>query len=79
MPVNNGDKIHKPPGHGDIGYIRRPDLVGPCYLHTVKQVGVYLVPRPRLARPGTPVDGFEPHQTHQPPDTFPVDGMSLPL
>jgi hypothetical protein len=30
-----------------------------------------------LAGPGTAVDGLEPHHTHQPPDTFPVDLMAL--
>jgi len=33
----------------------------------------------RLAGPGTPVDGFESHHAHQPPDTFPVYPLSLTL
>ncbi len=31
----------------------------------------------RLTGPRMPVDGLETHQTHQPPDTFPVDLMVL--
>ena len=35
--------------------------------------------RRRFAGPGTPVNRLEPHQAHQPPDTFPVDQLSLAL
>ena len=35
--------------------------------------------RCRLAGPGAPVDGLEPHHAHQSPDTFPVDPAALTL
>jgi len=38
-----GDQIHKAPGHRDIGYVGRPDLVRTVDHQTPQQVRIHLV------------------------------------
>jgi len=79
VPVDDGHQIEKSLCHGYVGDVRRPDLVRPGYLQSFKQVRVDLVPFPGFARPGTPVNGLEPHQAHQPPHPLSVDQVVLIL
>ncbi len=79
VPVDDGNQVQESSGHGDVGDVRRPDLVWPCYLHATQQVGVDFVARCRLTGPGAPVDGLKPHCSHQSPDTFPVYPLALTL
>jgi len=76
-PVHDDHQVQKPPRHRDIGDVRRPYLIRPRYLHATEQIRVDPVPGRRLAGPGAPVDGSEPHDPHQSPDTLPVDFVTL--
>ena len=55
---------------GDVGDVGRPHLVGPVDDKAPQQVGVCLVLRRRLRGARLAVDGFDPHQLHQPARTI---------
>lgn len=44
-PINNGNKVDKPFGHGDIRRVQRPDLVGLIDGQAPKQVEINLALR----------------------------------
>jgi len=79
VPVDDGHQVEKSTCHGDVGYISRPNLIRPGYLHPTEQVRVDFMPRCWFARPGMPVDGLEPHYAHESPDSFTVDPPALTL
>ena len=64
-PIDDGDEIDEAARHGDIGDVRRPDLVGPLDFHAAQQIGIDLVSWRGLRRIAPPVDRFDPHALHQ--------------
>ena len=58
VPVHDGHQVVEAPGHGDVGDVRRPHLVGPGDLHASQQIGIHPVAQRWLAGPGPPVDGL---------------------
>ena len=81
VPIHAGHQVQEAPGHGDVGDISRPHLVGPGDLHATQQIRVDLVPRRRLAGPGPPVDDLQsqgPHQTLDPLPVYPVTLSAQP-
>jgi len=79
VPVYDDYKVQETPCHGDIGGIRCPHLIRPCYLHTTQQIGIDFMTWCWRASPGTSIDGLEPRYSHQTLNTFPVDPISLIL
>ncbi len=77
MPVHDDHQVEKTPGHGNVGDVRRPHLVGSGDLHAPQQIWVDLVPRRRLAGPRPPVDGRKPDGPHEPLDPLPVHLVTL--
>ena len=63
--------------HGDVGDVRGPDLVDPINLHSLQQIGKDPVSRRWFAGVGTPVDGFQTHQPHQPSNPFSAHQIAL--
>ena len=64
------------PGSTSVG---RPHLVGPADFRIPQQIGIDPVPRRRPAGPGTPVDGPQPHDPHQPLHPLPAHWYPLPI
>src|ERR687891_257795 len=58
-------RVHKPPLHGQVGNVRRPDLINPVNFQPPQQVRIDLMPWRWLAGPRPPVDGLESHGAHQ--------------
>lgn len=77
MPVHNGHKVHKSTGHGNVGDISCPDLVGAIDGQVSEQIWVNLVCRMRPAGMRLWVDCFYAHQSHQPLNAFTVDLTAL--
>ena len=63
-------RYRKPFAMGIVGDVRGPDLVDPINLHSLQQIGKDPVSRRWFAGVGTPVDGFQTHQPHQPSNPF---------
>ena len=66
-------------GHRQIGDVGRPDLVGPGDPGVPRQLGIDPLLRRRLAGAGTPVDGPQPHGSHQPLHPLPAYDHPLSL
>jgi len=77
VPVHDGHQVQEAPGHGYVGDVGGRHLVDPVDLQPSQQVGIDFVPKRWLAGVGTPVDGFQGHHLHQPPDPLEVDLVSL--
>ena len=60
VPVHDDHQVKESPGHGQIGDVGRPDLVGPGDPGIPQQVGIDPMLRRRSAGAGTPVDGPQP-------------------
>jgi hypothetical protein len=79
VPVDDGYQVEESSGHEDIGDVRHPDMVRPCYPGAAEQGRIDFMVRRRLSSTVVPVDGLEPHHAHQPMDAFPGDALVLPL
>ena len=79
VPVQDDHQVEESPGHGQIGDVRGPHLVGPGDPGVPQQVGIDPMLRRRLAGAGTPVDGPQPHDSHQPLHPLPAYRYPLPL
>ena len=77
MPVHNGHQVHKSTGHGNVGDVSCPDLVGPINGQVPEQVGVNPVCRVWPAGMRLWVDCLYAHQSHQPLNAFAVDLTAL--
>ena len=58
---------------GNVRYVGRPDLVGPCDFQTPQQVRVFLVLLAGPARGWTRCHRLKPHHAHQALDPLAVD------
>ena len=79
VPVHDCRQVEKAAGHGQIGDVGGPHLVGPGDPGVPHQVGIDPMLRRRLAGPGTPVDGPQPHDSHQPLHPLPAYWYTLPV
>ena len=77
VPVHDGHKVHEPMGHGDVGDIRGPDLIGSIDGQVAKQVGENPVFGVGPAGVRLGVYGLDAHQTHQPLDMLSIDNGAL--
>ena len=77
VPVHDGHQVQEALRHGDVGDVRGPDLVDPINLHSLQQIGKDPVSRRWFAGVGTPVDGFQTHQPHQPSNPFSAHQIAL--
>ena len=77
VPVHDGHQVEETPSHGYVGDVGGPHLVDPVDLQPPEQVRIDLMPWVWLAGVGTPVDGLQAYQLHQPADPLAVDLVSV--
>ena len=75
--VHDGHQVEETPSHGYVGDVGGPHLVDPVDLQPPEQVRIDLMPWVWLAGVGTPVDGLQAYQLHQPADPLAVDLVSV--
>ena len=63
--VHDRRQVHEAFGHGNVGRVQRPDLVGATDVQLAQQVGVDLVARSGLARAGLRRQRFNAHAAHE--------------
>ena len=78
VPVHDGHQVEESPGHGQVGDVGGPRLVGPGNSDLFQQIGIDPVLRRRPAGAGTPVDGPQPHDAHQSLHPLPAHPPALP-
>lgn len=80
-PVQYRDQVDESPGHGNIGRVKGPHLVGPVDGHAPKQVRIDPVPRVLRAGPGFSVYRGDTHPLHQGADMPPpcLDAHAIKL
>ena len=79
VPVHDRHKVEESPGHGQAGDVGGPSLVGSGDFGLPKQIGIAPHSRRRVAGPGSPVDGPQPYDPHQPLHPLPVHQYTPPL
>jgi len=80
-PVEDGDQIHEPLDHGQIGNIRTPDLIGMAHGHAAEQIGIDPMPWTPNRRSRLGINRLQPHEAHEALDPFMVHlgGMQTKL
>ena len=71
-PVHDGDQIAKASGHGDIGHVRTPDLIGSGDGQTPQKIGIDAMARASRTGLALGVQGLDPHDPHEPLDALAV-------
>ena len=61
VPVHDGRQIHKATGHGDIGDISGPDLIGPVNAQIPKKIGIDAMLGMRTTGVWLGIDRFDAH------------------
>lgn len=79
MPIHDGHKVQEASTHRNVGDVCAPDLVRAVNHRVAQQIGPNLVLWVLLAGVGLLIDGYQPHEAHQPPDTMTAAFMALPL
>ena len=79
VPVHDRHQVEESSCHWYVGYICRPNLVGSGDFGLLQQIGIAPYSRRRVAGPGSPVDGPQPHDPHQPLHPLPVHRYPPPL
>ena len=79
VPVHHRHQVEEPAGHGQVGDVRGPYLVGPGDSDIPQQVGIDRVLRRPAAGAGPPVDGPQPHGPHQPLHPLPAHPYPTPI
>lgn len=77
VPVHDNAKIHKSPGHRDIGDVAGPHLIDMIDRKVSEQIRVNSVLRIGPAGVGFWVNRFDAHQPHKPLDPLAVDLTAL--
>jgi len=77
VPVDDRHEIQEPTPHGQIGDVRRPDLIGAIDAQMSQQIRIDLVPLGWLAGIGFLVDRHQAHQPHETPDALLVHRMTV--
>ena len=78
VPVHDRHQVHKPAGHGNVGDVGRPHMVGMIDGQIPEQIGVDFMLRMRPTRVRLGIDRLDAHYPHQPLDTLAVDPAALP-
>ncbi len=78
VPIHDDHQVEESPGHGQVGDVGGPRLVGPGNSDLFQQVGIDPVLRRRPTSAGTAVDGPQPHDSHQPLHPLPAHPPALP-
>ena len=68
-PAHDGDQIAKASGHGDIGHVRTPDLIGSGDGQAPQEIGIDAVTRTRSTGLALRVQGLKPHD--------PLDALAI--
>ena len=63
--IHDGEKVHEPFPHGNIGYVHRPCLVGREYRQFPQKIGILVLGQTHNRGPRAAVDRFQPHKPHQ--------------
>ena len=72
VPIRNGHQVQKAPGHGQVGDVGRPHLVGASDFDLFQQIRKDWLPRRWPAGAGPTVDGPQSHDAHQPLHPLPA-------
>src|SRR5665647_1727142 len=78
-PVDDSHEIDKPSCHGDVGNVRRPDLVWTLDLQSAQQIRINLVAQRGLRRVRATIECLDSHALHQCPDMTAADWKALPV
>ena len=78
-PVHDGDQIAKASGHGDIGRVRTPDLIGSGDGQTPQKIGIDAMTRASRTGLALGVQGLDPHDPHEPLDALAVGQHPIAL
>ena len=73
VPVHDRHQVHRAAGHGNVGYVGRPHLVGMLDTQIPQQVGIDPVLGMRPTGVRLRIDRLDAHAPHQPLDAFAVD------
>jgi len=76
-PVQDGEEIHEASPHGNVGDIRRPDVVRATDVQTAQEIGVDPMGRMPLRGAGLAIHGRAPHAPHQGGHMAPSNGVPL--
>jgi hypothetical protein len=71
--IDDGGQIDEAARHGNVGDVRRPDLIGPFDLHPAQKIRIDLVTRRGFAGVRTAVDRRYSHAIHQARHMAPPD------
>ena len=63
--VHDGGEIDEASRHGNVGGVKRPDLIGPAHRHLAQQVGIDLVLPVPLTGARLRAQGLDAHALHQ--------------
>ena len=78
-PVHDRHEVKEAAPHRQVGDVGTPDLAGAIDLQPAQQIGIGLVPLPRLAGVGLLVDRHQAHEPHKAPDALLVHAVPLVL
>ncbi len=76
-PVQDGEERHEAPTHGNVGEVRRPDVVRANDLQTAQTIGVDPMGRMPLSGAGLAIHGGDPHAPHEAGHTPPPNGLAV--
>jgi len=76
-PVQDGEEIHEAPTHGNVGDIRRPDMVRANDVQTTQEIGVDPMGRMPLSGAGLAIHGGDPYVPHETGHTPPPNGLAV--
>ena len=79
VPVNDGNKVHKPLRHRAVRYVSAPHLIRSYNVNTVQQIRINLVLLAPQAGARLWTDSLYAHQPHKPLYTLPVNRVSLSI
>ena len=77
MLVHDRHQVHKPAGHGNVGYVGRPYVVGMIDGQIPEQIGVDFMLRMRPTRVRLGIDRLDAHASHEPRYPLAVDREPL--
>ena len=78
MPVDDSNQVHEATQQRHIGDVSAPDLVDMRNRQVAQQIGIALVSLAGRTAASPGVDSLNAHQTHQPSDSFAIDGVAQP-
>jgi len=76
-PAQDGEAIHEAPTQGNVGDIRRPDVVRANNVQPAQEIGVDPMGRMALSGAGVAIHGGDPHALHEAGHTPPPNGRAV--